>query len=126
MRAKKRDVIVKKLTRSAAVLQLKPARFTCTSAAMPPKVQDPGTFFQVNRGYIVFDRSSCQGATFETSCYCWDSFLRLKGEDPITTALMCDQSCTLGPCDCPTCSTNPPPKVAPAPLPILQEQFPPE
>merc|ERR1719277_1112284 len=128
MRAKKRDVIVKKLTRSAAVLQLKPARFTCTSAAMPPKVQDPGTFFEVNRGYIVFDKASCQGSTFETTCYCWDNFLRLSGDDPIASEMMCDTSCSLGPCDGRTCSSNPPSRLGKVvgASPPIQEPFPPE
>lgn len=109
-----------------ASLRLKTGRYVCKSGAMPPKVKDPQTHLQTSRGYIIFDRSSCEGSSFETRCFCWDEFERLSGHDAQASAFVCDSTCSAGPCDGRTCSSHPPP--APqlgAPAPAVVEPMPP-
>jgi len=100
-------------------LSFRPGRFACGSAALPPELQDPDTMESVPRGYIVLDQSTCEGSLFATSCYCWDNFKYLGGEDPMTSELQCDEGCRWGPCEGSTCSARPPPPLAPLPRPPL-------
>lgn len=83
--------------------------WTCGSAALPPQVQDPVTFMWQDRGYLVFERPSCTGGEFDTKCYCWDNFLLVSGQDPLTSEFQCDGGCGLGPCAGKTCSSGGPP-----------------
>eukprot|EP00928_Gymnodinium_smaydae_P053707 TRINITY_DN37631_c0_g1_i1.p1 TRINITY_DN37631_c0_g1~~TRINITY_DN37631_c0_g1_i1.p1 ORF type:complete len:335 (-),score=71.92 TRINITY_DN37631_c0_g1_i1:83-1087(-) len=111
-------------------LALKPGRFSCQRAALPPKTMDPVTFQAHPKGYVVLDLTSCQGSTFESKCYCWDNFKLLAGEDPLTSELFCDGTCSAGPCDGRTCGAvapDRPPSVpaktlddAKAPVPLLR------
>jgi hypothetical protein len=89
-------------------LNLKPSRFVCKKAAMPPKVLNPQTFQNEPRGYMVLEKSSCHGSVFQSKCFCWDSFRLLAGQDPLTTELDCNPQCDAGPCDGRTCGTTPP------------------
>lgn len=92
----------------------------CGQAGLPPKVQDPKTFLWKDRGYIVFDSTSCQGGAFDHKCFCYDEFEYLKGNDPKTSELHCNAECTLGPCSGNTCgSSPPPPPTKPPPPPPL-------
>merc|ERR1719478_1035015 len=92
----------------------------CGQAGLPPKVQDPTTYLWKDRGYIVFDSTSCQGGAFDHKCFCYDEFEYLKGNDPKTSELHCNSECTLGPCSGNTCgSSPPPPPTKPPPPPPL-------
>lgn len=92
--------------------------WNCAQASLPPKIQDASTRLWVDRGYIVFDSAGCQGGAFDNKCFCWDNVKYLKGEDPLTSELMCDSGCGLGPCAGNTCGTSaPPPPTAPPPPP---------
>jgi len=91
----------------------------CERGAFPPKIQDATTYLWNERGYIVFDSPACKGGEFDTTCYCWDNFEYLQGNDPKTSELHCDSGCGLGPCAGNTCSSSPPPPpTAPPPPPI--------
>jgi hypothetical protein len=94
--------------------------FVCESAFMPPPDEDPVTLAESPPGFIVFDKASCTGDYFKQTCFCYDKFLYLRGEDPKTTELECDSSCSAGPCGGRTCATvSPPPLPAPAPPPVM-------
>mmetsp|Transcript_46239 Transcript_46239/g.100517 ORF Transcript_46239/g.100517 Transcript_46239/m.100517 type:complete len:286 (-) Transcript_46239:150-1007(-) len=47
---------------------------------------------------VVLDPKSCSGSQFSSECFCWDNFKLLRGEDPMTSELMCDSKCGSGPC----------------------------
>lgn len=103
------------------------SRYTCSSAALPPKIMNPITFQNMSRGYILFERSSCVGAAFDTMCFCWDNFKLLKGEDPMTSSMTCDAECGSGPCDGQTCSKDPPPPPKTGePAPLITAPMPPD
>lgn len=97
-------------------LNLKMGRYDCFSAAMPPKVWDDQTVMWVDRGYIILDRRTCQGDLFDKRCFCWDRFKYLSGQDPLTSELLCDRRCGMGPCAGRTCGFEPPPPLPPVPL----------
>lgn len=101
-------------------LSFETGSWNCGQASLPPKIQDANTRLWVDRGYIVFDAASCEGGAFDNKCFCWDNFKYLKGEDPLTSELLCDSSCGLGPCAGNTCSSSPPPPptVPPPPPPV--------
>lgn len=92
--------------------EFKLSRFTCESAAIPPKVWDNAHFQWVDRGYLVFDKQACIGSVFKTKCFCYDKFLYLSGEEPLTSELQCDAACSLGACAGRTCGRNPPPPLS--------------
>eukprot|EP00397_Hematodinium_sp_SG-2012_P051810 GEMP01060939.1.p1 GENE.GEMP01060939.1~~GEMP01060939.1.p1 ORF type:complete len:343 (+),score=81.78 GEMP01060939.1:78-1106(+) len=91
-------------------------RWVCSSASYPPKIMAPTTYLWQDRGYIVFDGHSCEGATFEHQCYCWDEFKYLKRENAHIGAFTCDDKCMFGTCEGRTCGDHPPPPL-PAPPP---------
>jgi len=91
----------------------------CGLGGLPPKVQDANSFLWIDRGYIVFDTVSCKGGAYDTECYCWDNIKYLKGEDPMTSELMCDSGCGLGVCAGNTCGPEPPPPPPPPPPPVI-------
>jgi len=90
-------------------------RWECGSGSLPPKIRDPVTYFWVDRGYIVFEKSSCKGSSFEKKCHCWDNVKYLRGEDPGLTTATCDNKCLYGECEGRTCACQPPPKFIPEP-----------
>jgi len=89
-------------------LHLQAGRFECETAGLPPKTRDPKTMVWVERGYLVLDRETCQGSTFEHDCFCWDNFRRLRGEDPLTSEFKCDSKCKWGGCEGRTCAKEVP------------------
>lgn len=89
-------------------LNLQAGRFECETAGLPPKTRDPKTMVWVERGYLVLDRTTCHGSTFEHDCFCWDNFRRLKGLDPLTSELKCDSQCKFGGCEGKTCGKEVP------------------
>jgi len=89
-------------------LSFSDGRFECFSGALPPKTKDAEGFFWIERGYIVLDAATCTGAQYNHKCYCWDNYKRLKGEDPLTSEVQCDDSCGMGLCEGRTCSSQPP------------------
>lgn len=93
-------------------LNFQMSRFTCESAALPPQVWDQQHFQYVDRGYIIFDKRACEGSLFNKACYCWDSFLYLSGEDPLTSQMKCDPECKWGGCAGKTCALHPPPPLS--------------
>lgn len=107
---------------SIADLAFKPSRYVCSSASLPPKVKNPKTLLYVEPGYIVFDKSSCEGGGFTTKCSCWDPFLYYKGEDPKVSVMECDPSCSSGGCDGRHCAKKPPPDL-PEPKPEPPDPF---
>jgi len=100
------------LTALQTRFEYKLSRFTCESAAMPPKVWDNAHFQWVDRGYLVFDKQACVGTVFKQKCFCWDKFRYLSGDDPLTSELQCDPACNLGVCAGRTCGKNPPPPLS--------------
>jgi len=100
------------LTAAKTRFEFKLSRFTCESAAMPPKVWDNMHFQWVDRGYLVFDKQACVGTVFEQKCFCWDKFKYLSGEDPLTSEMQCDPACSLGACAGRMCGRNPPPPLS--------------
>lgn len=94
----------------------KKGRWSCSSASLPPKIQDPETYLWKDRGYIVFDTSSCKGSTYEHACYCWDNASYQRGFDPNTELKRCDKECSYGNCEKKTCAPQPPPELKPEPL----------
>jgi len=97
--------------------QFKNGRWTCQNASLPPKIQDSTTYLWKNRGYIVFDRSSCEGSSFDHQCFCWDNVRYLRGEDALVSAFQCDTKCSYGICEGRTCGQQPPPPLPPPPPP---------
>lgn len=100
--------------------------FVCESALLPSPDEDPVTLATTPAGFIVLDGKTCTGGFFKSNCFCYDKFLYLRGEDPKTTELQCDDGCGNGPCGGKTCGKEPPPPLPvpppPKPLsPILQE-----
>jgi hypothetical protein len=94
--------------------------FVCESAFVPPPDEDPVTLAESPPGFIVFDKASCTGEYFKKKCFCYDKFLYLRGKDPKTSELECDDSCSQGPCGGKTCATvSPPPLAPPAPPPVM-------
>lgn len=105
-------------------LKISAVRYTCGVAALPPKVQDPVSRLWVDRGYVIFEKASCKGASFDQKCYCWDNFKYLQGKDPMTSMMMCDSECSQGSCDGKKCGTEQPPPLPPteqlpSPPPVL-------
>jgi len=102
-------------------LSFRSGRFVCESGALPPKTRDPRTLLWLERGYIVLDKRSCEGSLFDSECYCWDEFNRLKGKDPFTSQFKCDAKCKWGSCEGRTCGKKPPPpRPAEPPMPPPQ------
>eukprot|EP00747_Dinoflagellata_sp_TGD_P168457 gnl/TRDRNA2_/TRDRNA2_194865_c0_seq1.p1 gnl/TRDRNA2_/TRDRNA2_194865_c0~~gnl/TRDRNA2_/TRDRNA2_194865_c0_seq1.p1 ORF type:complete len:435 (-),score=82.25 gnl/TRDRNA2_/TRDRNA2_194865_c0_seq1:116-1420(-) len=89
-------------------LDFRPGRFVCESGSLPPMVQNPQSRLYEERGYIVLDRNSCEGSLFDVSCYCYDQFKYISGEDPRVSELKCDESCSWGACEGKTCKSVPP------------------
>jgi len=113
------------LTEVKTRFEFKLSRFTCESAAMPPKVWDNVHFQWAERGYLVFNKQACTGTMFETKCFCWDKFLYLSGEEPLTSELQCDPACSVGACAGRRCARNPPPPLSqttPPPGSLLSER----
>lgn len=102
-------------------LTFRDSKYVCQSGALPPKVRDPATFLWVHQGYIAFDAGSCEGATLQTKCYCWDNYRNLQGKDPMTSQFTCDTGCGMGPCEGRTCSLQPPtpPPLGQKPPPLI-------
>jgi len=104
-----------------ATLKFGPGRWTCESAALPPRVQNPTSYLWVDRGYIVMDRFACKGSTFDHKCFCWDNVAYLRGGDALTSEFKCDDTCGWGNCEGKTCGSAPPPPLPPPPPPPVMD-----
>ncbi|CAD7934802.1 unnamed protein product [Amoebophrya sp. A25] len=105
-------------TNDKGLFQFEAGGWTCGDAAYPPKIQNKNTYLYEDRGYIIFPKQSCSGASYNSKCYCWDEQARVSGGDPLTSETMCDSGCSLGECALKSqCgSAPPPPFVAPSPV----------
>lgn len=114
------------MKKQISAFSFQPGSFVCESAMLPQPDEDPVTLAQTPPGFIVLDGNTCQGGYFLKQCFCYDKFKYLRGEDPITSELMCDDGCGLGDCQGKTCGKEPPPPLpppsTPPPLdPLVQE-----